>query len=116
MGEFRPVYSAFVRTDNLNLMFMRLYEDVTDPMSDDHRPTWKAQDNFIIQVRKLETEHIHTEEKISDVSTLVTVGKKNKELERFEVETKNKKAANYIWWIAKHGASYETIKEVMKKL
>lgn len=111
---FKVVYSAHVRNDNLEVNFMRNYFDASDPMSDDPRISWQALDEFIITVKKLQTRRsVEVFYGESPEQWPIEVKRCNvKTLETLRIKTKNKRAANYIWWLAKNGFSFDKIKEM----
>ena len=111
---FKVVYSAYVHNDNLEVNFMRNYFDASDPMSDDPRISWKALDEFIIIVKKLQTRR-STEIVPGEIPEQCPIEVKRCKvdtLETLRIETKNKRAANYIWWLAKNNFSFDKIKEM----
>ena len=94
-------YDAYIQTDNIEVNFQRLFEDVKDEMSDDPRPEWEARDEFYVTVRKIETSF--TSEK-SEVCTVLFKNRKVvKELSFFC----DKNTANMIWKLAKKYDNFE---------
>lgn len=113
--RYIPCYNAHVENDDLKVYFYRLYRDVTDPMSDALNKSWEAQGDFIINVKKLRTtrkverkhqlppfEHLTMAIETTDV----------KVLDEMEIRIHGKDAANHIWWLAKHGVCFDTLKQM----
>lgn len=92
-GTYFPQIRACIQTDDLSINFYRLYKDARDIMSDALKPDWTPVDDFSIEIAKLEP-----------------VGNKLFPGESFTVLTKDKQLANYIWWLGKHGTTYEQFK------
>ena len=112
VDTYKAVYEADVVRDDLEVHFHRLYTDARDEMSDSIKPSWSPVDDFIITITKMETKV--TERPLDHPLGQVVIRETSREvLDRFEVRTRSKKAANYIWFLAKKaGAAYETLKQM----
>lgn len=101
---YQPQYHAFVNTDDIYVTFHRLFTDVRDVMSDSWQPDWMALDKFIINLTKKKTTH-HTDRRADCTVKWDDV----EELDKYEIRTDSKQAANYIWYLAKNGTSFDSI-------
>ncbi len=113
--EYHIVYSAGIQTDHLIVQFQRLYRDGRDIMCDSMKPQWEPEDDFIIELRKVRTERtseMHRENFMGLPSVLKVNRCKVKTLDTLTINTKSKREANYIWWLAKNGAGFDMIKEM----
>lgn len=115
MGEWKNALWANLKTEKVQLTFKRYYNDTTDPMSDDPRPTWTATNNFRVTLTKLEVTHINATSATSEYTSIITTGTKTKYCETFTQEIDSKELANRIWYMAKHNASYEQIKNILNQ-
>ena len=102
LSTYFPQYKAMIETKGLTVEFSRLSKDRRDQMSDSVKPEWEPVDDFKITIKKIAikeyshyTGHYFAEGIIED---------------KFEVATTDKQLANYIWWLAKHGTTYEQFK------
>jgi hypothetical protein len=103
---YKRVYKADVNKDNLAVIFARLYEDGRDEMSDCLRPSWEPVDDFIITITGLRTwKETKTYENMTRTTTHC------KKTGEFEIRTKDKRIANWIWYLAeKQGLTFEQLK------
>lgn len=102
-------YHAEVRTDTLHVIFYRLYTDSRDIMCDSLKPQWEPLDKFIITIRELATTHFS--EPLPSGKGVATWDDVQ-QTDELEFRTSSKQVANYIWYLAKHGADFDTIKEM----
>ena len=103
---YMRVYKAEVEKKNLNVSFWRLYEDGRDEMSDCLKPSWEPVDDFIIKITGLRT---WKETKTYEDMTLTKTHCKI--TGEFEIRTKDKRIANWIWYLAeKQGLTFEQLK------
>lgn len=103
---FKRVYSADVTKENLNVTFLRLYEDGRDMMSDCLKPSWEPVDDFIITITGLKK---WTETRTYKDMTLTQTH--CKVTGEFEIRTKSKRIANWIWYLAeKQSLTFEQLK------
>lgn len=99
-----PQYHAYIETDDIDVTFYRLCTDARDVMSDSLKPSWEPLDKFIINLRKLKT----TRQVKKSMGALI----KTTDVEvvdRYEIRTDSKQAANYIWYLAKNGTRFDDI-------
>lgn len=115
MGEWKNTLWANLKTEKVQLTFKRYYNDITDPMSDDPRTTWTATNRFKITLSKLQVTYINTTSATSEYASIITTGTKTKYCETFTQEIYSKELANKIWYMAKHNASYEQIKNLLNQ-
>ncbi len=88
-------YKAHVKRPDLEVRFARRYEDARDAMCDALNPYWKPVDDFAIIIRKL-----YEGEEVEDVDPV-------------EIETKDKRVANWVWYLAKKmGCTFEQFNEL----
>ena len=101
-STYFPQYKAQIETEGLAVIFYRLYEDTRDPMCDSIRPDWSPVDDFRITIKK----------RVSKESSRYGCAyiEEATVADEFEVFTTDKQLANYIWWLAKHGTTYEQFK------
>ena len=106
-------YRADVIRDDLQVVFLRLYTDVRDVMSDSPEPDWMAVDDFIIKITGLNT----VQEIVRDEELHATLTRtKSEKTGEIEIRTREKQAANWIWWLAqKKGLSFEELKAMVEK-
>lgn len=107
---YKRIYSADIDTDNISIMFKRYLKDVTDVMSDCIKPDLEFTDDFIITIAKIET--IYKTVKYDDCTV---THKRKKILATMKINTKDKRLANGIWYLAKHGTNFDTFQEMDKK-
>lgn len=107
MDTYFPQYHAAVRTDTLHVDFHRLFTDSRDIMCDSLKPQWEALDKFIICLRQMVTTHFS--EPIPGGKGTMTWSDVA-QVDELEIRTSSKQVANYIWYLAKHGADFDTIK------
>ena len=90
-----PQFNAYVENGNLTVSFARLFTDGRDEMSDCLKPSWEPVDDFIITV----TEWSKKEKEVEyhNMKGFVTWYEKTDE---FEIRTKDKRIANWIWYLA----------------
>lgn len=110
---FFPVYNAEVQREDLVVFFYRLHKDTRDIMSDCVKPEWTAVDEFIIKIQKMDKVSFWRTPKFSRPDAEPIKVTKIKKVDEFEICTKSKKVANYVWFLAaKAGVTYETLKEM----
>lgn len=103
-------YNADIENDHLRVVFHRLYHDGRDMMSDSLKPQWEPDDKFIIRLEKRITTRT-TEIREDKVLGRVRIESENIEtLETLEIHSDSKQAANYIWYLANHGARFDDLK------
>lgn len=102
MAIYFPQYKAQIETEGLAVDFYRLYEDTRDAMCDSLKPQWEPVDDFRITIKKRVIKE-DSRYGITYIASGISVGE-------FEVCTTDKQLANYIWWLAKHGTTYEQFK------
>lgn len=105
------LWEADIHTDNIIVIFHRLYRDVKDEMSDDPRPVWVAADDFDIRIRKIRTED--RTYKVSGTDATVT-RRKSKTTRKEVASTEDIQLARLIWKTAKRTDSYEAVRNLMK--
>ena len=103
-------YDAIVWNDHLEVQFQRLYRDVRDVMCDSLKPQWEPEDKFWVHLAKtLRT--TTTDIKEDEILGKVKIERNDfATLDTLEFQIDSKQAANYIWWLAKHGATFDQIK------
>lgn len=107
-------YKAGIENDHLRVVFHRLYHDGRDIMSDSLKPQWEPDDKFIIRLEKRITCRT-TEIKQHPVLGRLRIESKDVEtVETLEIHADSKQVANYIWYLAKHGARFDDIKAMHK--
>jgi hypothetical protein len=107
-------YKAGIENDHLQVIFHRLYRDGRDIMCDSLKPQWEPEDKFIITLKKRVATRT-TEIQKHPVLGIVRIESENIEiLDEMVIRTDSKQAANYIWYLAKHGARFDDIKAMHK--
>ena len=101
---YRVQYNATINTDDICVIFHRLFTDVRDVMSDCLKPDWMPLDKFIITLTKQKTTY-HRERLTCGTMEWTSV----EVLDKYEIRTDSKQAANYIWYLAKNGIAFDTI-------
>lgn len=101
---YRQVFHAQIENENLHIIFFRLYEDISDPMCDSLNGDWVPVDDFRITIKKVEPQKSF---KCGCGWVTEIISKPGNE---FEVLTNDKKLANYIWYLGKHGTTFEQFK------
>lgn len=107
--KYRPETHANVKKDNFKVEFYRKYKQDRNPMSDDPRKDYIAQNEFQIKVTS-----IHTTEEVEDHGdySYVTTRTEYSDPEIFEGD---KPFANTVWKLAKKHDDYnKLIKEIDK--
>ena len=109
-SRYMTVYNAGIENDHLQVVFQRLYHDGRDIMSDSLKPQWEPDDKFIIRLAKritTRTTEYHNDELLGKYKTEKT---EIETVTTLEIRTDSKQAANYIWYLAMHGARIDDIK------
>lgn len=106
MDTYFPQYHAFIDTDTLRVRFHRLFTDARDAMCDSPKPQWEALDQFLIVVCEVVTTRFRDTLEDGSVLTRNDVT----QVDELTIETNSKQVANYIWYLAKHGTDFDTIK------
>lgn len=100
-------YKADVKREDLQMFFQRLYRDGRDIMSDCLKPQWEPMDDFVITVVATKSWEEITQH--DDIDIIVTC-RHVEELARTEIRTKDKRVANWLWYLgAKTVTTYEQI-------
>lgn len=102
-------YNAWIENDHLQVVFHRLYRDGRDIMSDSLKPQWEPEDKFIVTLKKRVTTRT-TEIREGKCGKIRIESEDIETLETLTIHTNSKQAANYIWYLAKHGARFEDLK------
>lgn len=109
-SKYMRDYKADIENDHLLVVFYRLYRDGRDIMCDSLKPQWEPEDHFIIHLEKRIITRT-TEIRKDKVLGKVRIETEEVEtLEKLEIRTDSKQAANYIWYLAKHGARFDDLK------
>lgn len=116
MKEYRIQYHANVHNDHLDVVFYRLYRDVTDIMSDALNRDWQPEDDFHIHMTEKRTTYSEEVRDDDVLGRVVIRGQETQVLETVELRTKDKKVANAIWYLAATGASYQELKSMYSRL
>lgn len=106
IDTYFPQYHAFIDTDTLRVRFHRLFTDARDAMCDSPKPQWEALDEFVIDLCDVRTTHFSETLEDGSVMTWSDVT----QVDGFTIRTNSKQVANYIWYLAKHGTDFETLK------
>ena len=112
---FFPCYKAMVRRNDLTVIFYRLHRDTRDIMCDSPKPEWTAVDEFMIELRKLETFSYWDRPRFApkDADPILRTG--NRCVDEYKIMTNSRKAANYVWYLAeKAGMTYDRLVEMDK--
>lgn len=112
---FFPVYDAQVNKKGLQVFFYRLHYDARDIMSDCLKPEWVAKDEFMIELRKLETYTYWDRPRFApkDADPIQRTGTRC--VDEYKIRTTSRKAANYVWYLAeKAGMTYDQLVEMDK--
>ena len=108
-SKYFPEYKADIFTSNIRVHFSRLYNDITDPMSDSPQREWEPKDEFIIRIHKISKE-VNTREYTSlDRSIVGKDSCRYRVVESYEITVHRKLAANVIWKIAKTSDNYDNV-------
>lgn len=110
-SKYTRVYKADVVRDDIEVVFMRLYEDRRHIMSDALNKNWIPVDKFIIYIWKKKRWETHETYGDCERTTYHT-----ERVGELEVRTKDKRLANWIWYLAKkRGYTFEQFSEMDKE-
>ena len=104
-------YHAEIETPNLNIIFMRLFEDVRDEMSDVPKPDWTGTDEFHIYCKKVHTTYEpgeQVDDSMPEFPVTYTWVKETRDIVKELDFDCDKQTANMIWKLAKKYDSFET--------
>lgn len=112
---FLPHEKATVRKDDLTVIFYRLHRDTRDIMCDSPKPEWTAVDEFMIELRKLETYTYWDRPRFAPKDADPIQRTSTRCVDEYSIRTTSRKAANYIWYLAeKVGMTYDQLVEMDK--